>query len=148
MPELAISDIARQEQANRGTSAYRSGYKPLVLSEDEMVGIDPKEAEAQKKQEDEEMASLARVASLNDHPGYQMMRDARLKTIQHYRSGEFAKAALTDASIDDAHFGQLMRVGILVADELDKELKAVEEAAHAIEDEKARRNARQRQKRA
>lgn len=148
MPELALSDIARSASVNRGTSAYRSTYKPLVLSEDEMVGMDPKEAEKQKKQEEDELTALSRIASLQDHPGYQMMREARVKTIAHYRSGEFAKAALTDASIDDAHFGQLMRVGILVADELDKELKAVEEAANAIEDEKARRNARRQPKRA
>ena len=146
MPELAVSDIARSEAPLRGTSAHRSGYTPLLMSEEEVSALDPKALEQKQHEEDEELSVLSKIASLTDHPGYQKMREARLKTIEHYRSGDFAKVALTDASIDDAHFGQLMRVGMLVADELDKELKTVEMAAQAVEDEKTRRNARRRQK--
>ena len=145
MGELAVSDIAR---SNRGTSAHRSGYTPLMMSEDDLAELNPKQAEDQAQQEAEELSVLAKIAALKDHPGYKQMRELRLKTINHYRSGEFAKALLTDGSITDEEFGKKMRVGMLVADELEKELNTVELADKVIEQEKVKPDAaRQRPKR-
>lgn len=142
MPELSVSDIAR-----RGMSAHRSGYASLVMDEDmeKMLGLSQTEQDTESEEQEEELAALSTIASLKDHPGYQKMRDVRLKTISHYRSGAFLKASLTDSSIDDTHFGQLARLGMLVADELEKELNTVEAADEAVQQEKAKRNARQRQ---
>lgn len=144
MSELNVSDVAR-----RGTQAYRAGYASLVMDEDmeKTLGLSHKERVSQQQEDTDQLAVLATVASLKDHPGYQQMRKARLATIDHYRSGAFARSLLTDGSITDAEFGAKMRVGLLVAEELDKELKTVESADEAIQQEKVKRHAGQRQER-
>jgi hypothetical protein len=139
MPEFNVTEIA-----NKATGAHRANYRPLF--DEQMLGLSERELTDEERQRDEDLRTLATLGSVKEHPGYQMMRAARLKTIAHFRSGEYAKAAAVDAEVDDAKFGQLMRLGMLVADELEKELNTVEAAADAVEQEKARgRKARPKQ---
>lgn len=105
--------------------------------DDEMVAMEDKAQKDAQKERDDELATLAEVGSLMNHPGYMKMRDARVKTIQYYRSGQFAKAASVDPEISNAQFGELCRMGLLVADELEKELLTVESSANVVEEEKA-----------
>lgn len=127
-----------------GARAHRSGFINHI--DEEMMGLEQKEVAAATAEHDEEIAALTEIAALKDHPGYQVMRAAREKTIQHYRSGEFAKAASLDPEVNNAQFGQLVRLGILVADELQKELLTVESAADAVEADKAANREQRRQR--
>jgi hypothetical protein len=140
MPTFNVSDIASK---SRGSFAHRAGS--LQHFDDELLGLSQPELTAEEQEHDTEIAALAEIASLLNHPGYQKMRQARLDTIAHYRSGAFARELLTNGSITDAEFGAKMRVGLLVAEELEKELLTVEAADEAVEQEKTRkRNGRRR----
>ena len=119
MPEFNVTDIA-----NKATGAHRANYRPLF--DEQMLGLTERELSDEEKQRDEDLQALATLGSVKEHPGYQMIRETRLKSIAHFRSGEYAKAAAIDPEVDDAKFGQLMRLGMLVADELEKELNTVE----------------------
>lgn len=116
-------------RANRSTATEHFDDDMIALAEREKEEID---AERQ-----EELEAIAEIAALTDHPGYQKMRTARMTTIEHYRSGAFVEAAMVDPEITNEKLGELVRVGTLVAKELEKELLTVESAAQAVEEEKS-----------
>lgn len=123
-----------------GARAHRSSA--LEHFDEDMIGLDNRDVDDAERLNTEELEQLAEIALLVDHPGYQKMRAARLKTIENYRSGNYLKAALLDPEIDNAKLGELVRNGLLLADELEKELLTVESAHNAIEEDKAVKRAR------
>lgn len=115
--------------------------------DDKMIGLDTPEVDDIDEERQREMDALAEIASLQNHPGYQKIRAAREKTIEHYASGSFLGDVLANSDITDERLGQMTRVGLLLAEELRKELKSVESAESQIEADKAEKRERRKQRR-
>lgn len=116
-------------QGNQGKKAFRNDFQ--VHTDDELVSMLADEEKQRQAEEEEQEADLRSIASLNDHPGYKIIRQRRLKAIEDYRSGKVLAGAILDAEITNAKIGELARVTNLVADELEKELNIVEAAVEA-----------------
>lgn len=87
--------------------------------------------------EDEELRILQKIATLEDHPGWQLIRDKFMQTIEEYRSGRKLDTFAKDYTLSDAQIGQATRNMNLVADELTVLLNSVMIAVHAVEQQKA-----------
>lgn len=83
--------------------------------------------------EDEELRALQKIASLENHPGWKLIREQFLQDIEEYRSGRKLEMFCKDYSLSDAQIGQATRNMNLVADELTRMLNSVILAVQEVE---------------
>jgi hypothetical protein len=87
--------------------------------------------------EDDELRILTKIASLDNHPGWQIIRDKFLDRIEEYRSGRIIAEYLANYDLTDAQIGQATRNMNLVAGELTTLLNSVILAVQEVEKQKA-----------
>ena len=86
--------------------------------------------------QDEQARENATYASLQGHPGWELIKKNFNETIARYRSGATIKAAISQGKTN-AEVGELTRTSNAVADELEAIVLTVEAAAAALEEDKA-----------
>lgn len=117
-------------QPNR---AHRNDFQ--THTDDELVTMMADDQQAREEAVNKELSDLTAIASLNDHPGWQMMKKSFEKKIENIRSGAVLAAAILDAEVSDEQLGQLTRTTNLVAAELETLLMTVEAAVEARKEE-------------
>lgn len=117
-----------------GSAAFRGDFRTHV--DDEALAMQEADYKERQQSANAELRELATLASLNDHPGWQMIRGRLEQVIQDYRSGEKLRGAMLDPTVTNDQLGELTRTTMLVADELDMALKTVDVAVDAMEQEK------------
>lgn len=123
---------------NQPRAAIRSSSF-LHLDEDVATAFD----ESQKQldtQDDEELRALQKIAALENHPGWKLIRDQFVSDIEEYRSGRKLDMFCKDYSLSNAQIGQATRTMNLVADELTRVLNAVVIAVSEVDRQKAEQN--------
>ncbi len=117
--------------ADQARSAMRSSS---FMHVDETVRTALDEiAEQGVKQKDDEFRALQQIASLENHPGWKIIKEQYLYTIDEYRSGRKLDSFLKDFTLSDAQIGQATRTMNLIADELTATLNAVMLAVSEVE---------------
>lgn len=112
-----------------GKRAFRSGYQVALPPED----LDEKPTE-QVEIDSEQDKDNAKYASLNGHPGWELIKKNFNETIARYRSGQVLKAGVASMSLEE--LGRKTITTNAVADELEQIVLTVESAAQALEEEK------------
>jgi len=112
--------------------AMRSGS---FLHVDEEINTAFQEAykEEHPQEEDEDFRTTTKVASLDSHPGWKVLRTKFLDRIEAYRSGQVLGDELANYTLTDAQIGQLTRNMHLVAGELTAILNEVTLAVSEVE---------------
>jgi hypothetical protein len=130
-------------RGNNSFGAIRSGS---LLHMDEEIDTAFQEAYKDEHPEDtNDDRELQQIATLEQHPGWQILREDFLKRIEEYRSGRIIGAELANYTLSDAQIGQLTRNMLLIAGELTEVLNKVTLAVSEVERRKEEnRNATQR----
>lgn len=113
--------------------AFRSG-STLSLPPEELEEVPQEQADIDQEQEREN----ATYASLQGHPGWELIKKNFTETIARYRSGQTIKAAISQGKTNE-EVGELTRTSNAVADELEQIVLTVEAAAAALEETSGRR---------
>ena len=113
---------------NRGQSAIRGNMK---VSFDETLLQEPVLEEEQEFEKEEDLI-IETYASLNDHPGWVLIKKDFDATIKSYRSGKVLQQAIPTKSIEE--IGRLTITTNAVADELEKIILTVETAVAQVEE--------------
>ena len=116
---------------NKQSQAFRSTTVLAMPPEDtEIIPLEQKEID------DEQDHKNATYASLQGHPGWELIKKDFQQSIDDFRSGKALEAACLDPGISDSDLGKLTRTSIFVASELQKKLLTVESAALALEEKR------------
>lgn len=115
---------------NKQATAFRSST--VLAMPPEETEILPDE---QKEINDEQDREIATYASLNGHPGWELIKKNFNETVARYRSGQVLKAAIAQ-KMTNADLGELTRTCNMVADELEQIVLTVETSAIALEEKK------------
>lgn len=83
--------------------------------------------------EDQDLRVLQKIATLDAHPGWQIVRDQFLEVIDSYRSGRKLAEFLADYTLTDEQIGQATRNMNLIAGELTGVLNSVVVAVQEVE---------------
>lgn len=118
---------------NRHSRAIRGDFK--VHTDTELVSMIEEDERARQDEADQQLSELTAIASLNDHPGWKMLKDKFEKRIADYRSGQALAAAILDAEVTNEKLGELTRTTNLVATELETLLITVEASVEARKEE-------------
>ena len=110
--------------------AFRSGSQQLYLPPEELDDAPQEQVDI----DDEQSRENATYASLNGHPGWELIKKNFNETIARYRSGQTIKTAI-GAGKTNSEVGELTRTSNAVADELEAIVLTVETAAAALEEE-------------
>ena len=113
---------------DRGKQAIRGNMR---VSFDDSLFEEPELEEEQQLREDED-ALIATYASLQDHPGWELIKKDFVHTIEAYRSGRAIKTAIETKSLEE--LGRLTITSNAVADELEKIILTVETAVAQVEE--------------
>jgi hypothetical protein len=106
----------------------RSGYQ-LTAPPEELDEVPQEQVEI----DDEQQRQTATYASLNGHPGWELIKEHFNETIAAYRSGRLLKDGITSMSLEE--LGRKTITTNAIADELEQIVLTVETAAKALEDE-------------
>ena len=116
---------------DKSKQAFRSGSQ-LSMPPEELAEATP-EVDEIKSEQDRENATYA---SLNGHPGWELIKKNFNETVARYRSGLVLKEAISQGKTN-SEVGELTRTSNAVADELEAIVLTVETAAAALEEEKS-----------
>ena len=109
--------------------AFRSGSQLSIPPED--LDQTTPEVDEIKSEQDRENATFA---SLNGHPGWELIKQNFTATIARYRSGATIQEAISKG-LTNEQVGELTRTSNAVADELEAIVLTVETAAAALEED-------------
>lgn len=116
-------------------AAMRSGS---LLHVDEEISTAFQEAykEEHPTEEDPDFHATQQIATLDQHPGFQILRDKFMQRIEAYRSGLALSDELANYNLSDAQIGQMTRNMHLIAGELTAFLNEVALAVDEVEKHK------------
>lgn len=117
--------MADSKQAFRSTTVLAMPPEDIDEKPKEQIEID-----------DEQERLNDTYASLQGHPGWELIKKDFQQSIDDFRSGKALEAACLDPQISDSELGKLTRTSIFVASELQKKLLTVESAALALEEKR------------
>ena len=120
---------------NHPMGAIRSSS---LLHVDEEIDTAFQEAYKQEhpQEENEDIRAMAKVAALENHPGWKIIREKFLDRIEAYRSGFALVDEIANYNLTDAQIGQMTRNMHLIAGELTGILNEVTLAVETVEGRK------------
>jgi hypothetical protein len=113
---------------NKGQSALRGSMR---VSFDDTLYNPPEVIENQEIEQEEDNI-IEVYASLNDHPGWVLIKKDFKNTINSYRSGKPLQQAIPTKSLEE--IGRLTITTNAIADELEKIILTVETAVAQVEE--------------
>lgn len=117
---------------NRHNRAIRGDFK--VHTDTELVSMIEEDERLRQEEADQQLSELTAIASLNDHPGWKMLKKKFENRIADYRSGKILSDLIkSEASLEI--IGQKASMTNLVADELETFLITVEASVEARNEE-------------
>lgn len=129
---------------DRSNRALRGDFR--VHTDNELLSMVTEDAKQRQDEADQQLSELTAIASLNDHPGWKMLKEKFEKRIAQYRSGETLSAMILTGDVSNEKLGELTRTTNLIAQELETLLITVEASVEARKDELDGRKRPQRRK--